>query len=111
LSHPAQLKSNRRNLILALAVSVIGMLLVGGVAVLASGRGGEAAGLGSEGPYRGSEPPVRMSLPHFELRSYGGGLVTTRELRGQVVLLTLLDSQCTERARFWLSRSLARSTA
>lgn len=95
MSDPAPGRSNRRNLLLALAAGLVGLLLVGGIAVLASGRGGQAAGVG-EGSYRGSEPPVRMLLPSFELPSYRGGLVSTRDLRGQVALLTLLDSQCTE---------------
>lgn len=95
MSHPASRKSDRRNLGLALAAAVIGLLLLGGLAVLVSG-GGSEAGSGGEGPYRGSEPPVRMTLPAFELPSYRGRLVSARELAGRVVLLTLLDSQCTE---------------
>lgn len=69
---------------------------MGGIAALTSGRGSEAAGVGGDGPYRGSEPPARMTLPGFELPSYRGGLVSAAELRGRVVLLTLLDSQCTD---------------
>jgi protein SCO1/2 len=82
--------------VLGLAVGIAGLLLVAGVAVLASDRGGRAAGLSGEAPYRGSEPPVRIMLPEFELPSYRGGRVSTGELRGRVVLLTLLDSQCTD---------------
>jgi protein SCO1/2 len=95
LTQPASRKSDRRRLGLALAAAVIGLFLVGGLAVLASGRGSDLRS-GGEGSYRGSEPPVRMTLPTFELPNYRGGLVSARELEGRVVLLTLLDSQCTE---------------
>ena len=37
-----------------------------------------------------------MTLPRLELASYRGDRVSARDLRGHVVLLTLLDSQCTE---------------
>ena len=95
MSRAAARRSNQRTVLVALAAGVVGLLLVGGIAILASGRGGEAPGLG-EGSYRGSEPPVRMMLPRFELPSYRGGHISARDLKGQVVLLTLLDSQCTE---------------
>jgi cytochrome oxidase Cu insertion factor (SCO1/SenC/PrrC family) len=49
-----------------------------------------------DGGYRGSEPPARIELPAFELLSYRGNQVASDELRGSVVVLTLLDSQCTE---------------
>jgi protein SCO1/2 len=46
--------------------------------------------------YRGSEPPGGLRLPSFRLRDYTGKLVRSSELRGKVVLVTFLDSQCTE---------------
>jgi cytochrome oxidase Cu insertion factor (SCO1/SenC/PrrC family) len=49
-----------------------------------------------EGPYRGSEPPGRIELVDFALRDHAGTLVRSSRLRGKVVLLTFLDSQCTE---------------
>jgi protein SCO1 len=49
-----------------------------------------------EGAYRGSEPPSGIMMPTFTLRTYGGRTVSTAGLRGHVVLLTFLDSQCTE---------------
>jgi cytochrome oxidase Cu insertion factor (SCO1/SenC/PrrC family) len=82
--------------LLVLVAGVAGLLLVAGVAVLVNDRGGDAAGLGGGGPYRGSEPPAGIMLPGFELPSYRGGRVSAGELQGRVVLLTLLDSQCTE---------------
>ncbi len=48
------------------------------------------------GPYRGSEPPGQIRLADFELRDHTGELVRSRDLRGKVVVLTFLDSQCTE---------------
>ena len=50
----------------------------------------------SDGPYRGSEPPGRIELVDFELRDYTGVVVRSSGLRGKVVVLTFLDSQCTE---------------
>jgi cytochrome oxidase Cu insertion factor (SCO1/SenC/PrrC family) len=96
LARSALPKTNRRNLFLAVLAASAGVLLVAAIAVLASGRGGEAVGVGGDRPYRGSEPPARIALPDFELPSYRGSLVSSDELRGRVVLLTLLDSQCTD---------------
>lgn len=59
-------------------------------------RASPAAPPGSDGPYRGSEPARRYTLPAFALRNYGGELVRARDLRGKVVLVTFLDSQCDE---------------
>jgi cytochrome oxidase Cu insertion factor (SCO1/SenC/PrrC family) len=49
-----------------------------------------------EGAYRGSEPPARIELVDFALRDHEGAVVRSSSLRGKVVLLTFLDSQCTE---------------
>jgi protein SCO1/2 len=49
-----------------------------------------------EGPYRGSEPPGRIELVDFALRDHEGAAVRSASLEGKVVLLTFLDSQCTE---------------
>ena len=66
-------------------------LCVGAVAAtLALGR---AAG---EADYRGSEPPRAIPLPSFTLRDYRGQPVTSASIRGDVVLVTFLDSQCTD---------------
>jgi protein SCO1/2 len=79
-------------------VAALSGLSVVAVVVALAGRGGGSneAGLGDGGPYRGSEPPARITLPDFDLPSYRGGRLSAGELRGRVVLLTLLDSQCTE---------------
>lgn len=46
--------------------------------------------------YRGSQPPARITLPDFTLPDYTGREVSAESLRGKVVLVTFLDSQCTE---------------
>ncbi|MGH2920703.1 MAG: SCO family protein [Gaiellaceae bacterium] len=46
--------------------------------------------------YRGSEPPAGIRLPNFALRDYTGELVRSADLRGKVIVITFLDSQCTE---------------
>ena len=46
--------------------------------------------------YRGSPPPLGIRLPGFALRDSAGQLVDSRDLRMKVVLVTFLDTQCTE---------------
>jgi protein SCO1 len=46
--------------------------------------------------YRGTTPVDRYELPGFSLRDQNGKLVTTRQLRGKVVVLTFLDTDCKE---------------
>lgn len=86
-------------------VFVLGLLALLLAALLAllvirTGRGGAPGapmdGPATAGPYRGSEPPARISLPQFALRDDAGRLLDTRELRGRVVVLTFLDSHCTD---------------
>jgi cytochrome oxidase Cu insertion factor (SCO1/SenC/PrrC family) len=57
---------------------------------------GESSLTSGSGPFRGSEPPDGLAMPDFTLRNYDGRLVSSDELRGRVLLLTFLDSQCTE---------------
>lgn len=83
------------------AIAVGGLIVIGAVAgalslVVRGESQGPAAEQLSDGPYRGSEPPGTNRLPEFTLRSYDGRTVRSPELRGKVVLLTFLDSQCTE---------------
>jgi len=81
----------------------VGLLAAGFVPLLLgslflNGRGSAPASdrtIASESVYRGSEPPGRIQLPDFRLRSYRGGLVRSRDLRGKVVLVTFLDTRCT----------------
>jgi cytochrome oxidase Cu insertion factor (SCO1/SenC/PrrC family) len=80
-------------------------LLAGGVAALfALGALAAALGIatrdGGEGPsgglYRGSEPPAGIELVEFALRDHDGTVLRSSSLQEKVVLLTFLDSQCTE---------------
>jgi cytochrome oxidase Cu insertion factor (SCO1/SenC/PrrC family) len=50
----------------------------------------------AEGAYRGSEPPRGISMADFALHDHTGEIVRSVDMRGKVVLLTFLDSQCTE---------------
>jgi cytochrome oxidase Cu insertion factor (SCO1/SenC/PrrC family) len=49
------------------------------------------------GPYKGSEPPGAIRAPAFSLRDYRGRLVSIRAQRGKVVVLSFVDSKCTEK--------------
>jgi cytochrome oxidase Cu insertion factor (SCO1/SenC/PrrC family) len=79
---------------LVLVAALVGLAVVAALVAFAS-RGSDPGGVGG-GAYRGSEPPARFTLPEFDLPTYDGGRVSRGELGGSVVLLTLLDSQCTE---------------
>ena len=80
------------------ALAVAALAVVGLVALRDEGPAPPAAAPAAApaGPYRGSEPPGQIRLADFELRDYTGELVRSRDLRGKVVVLTFLDSQCTE---------------
>ena len=93
-ARPSQrMRSSRRRLQLLVAALALLVPLAALSVALGVGRGDDTRGTAA---YRGSEPPARIELPEFELSSYRGGRVESRELRGRVVLLTLLDSQCTD---------------
>ena len=80
-----------------LVAGVLGAALLAGTLAFAVDRERQSAANGpDEGPYRGSEPPVRYELPGFRLRNYDGREVDATVLRGRVVVLTFLDSQCTD---------------
>ncbi len=55
--------------------------------------GGTSSGAGT---YRGSSPPDGYQLPPFDLRDENGVAVRSKALRGNVVLVTFLDTQCTD---------------
>ena len=71
-----------------------------GTAVLAVGVGTAlAAGLVTRGgaddaAWRGSTPPARILLPAFTLGDDAGNRVSSGDLRGKVVAVTFLDTQC-----------------
>jgi protein SCO1/2 len=77
--------------LLVIAAGVVGAVLGAGAR---EDSGDAVTASGSQGPYRGSRPPGEMKLPRFALRDYTGELVRSDDVRGKVVLLTLLDSQC-----------------
>lgn len=82
-----------------LALFVAGLVGIGAVVAALVVVGGDAQSspvAPDEGPYRGSEPPGTIALPEFTLRNYDGRRVDSEELRGKVVLITFLDSQCDE---------------
>jgi cytochrome oxidase Cu insertion factor (SCO1/SenC/PrrC family) len=85
----------------ALALGVVALFLFGALAaalgLMAGGdRDTSAFETPSRDDYRGSEPPGGIRLPSFALRDYTGELVKSRDLRRKVVVITFLDSQCTE---------------
>ena len=53
-------------------------------------------GRDGEESFRGSRPPVRIELPAFSLRDANGGRLVSTDLAGKVVLVTFLDTKCTE---------------
>ena len=66
-----------------------GLAVVVGIGLALLGSRGEAG-------FRGSQPPERIELPAFSLRDADGRRVSSRELAGKVVLVTFLDTKCTE---------------
>jgi protein SCO1/2 len=44
----------------------------------------------------GSVPPGTIKLPEFRLRDYDGRAFSSRELRGRAVLVTFLETKCTQ---------------
>jgi protein SCO1/2 len=86
-------------------LAALAVLAVASLALLVAvfrGDGGGAAParapirMADEGPYRGSEPPVEIRLPTFALKDLSGQVIRSSDLRGKALVLTFLDSQCTE---------------
>lgn len=79
---------------LALALAAAGLVLVlvaVGIVALASSPTET-----SKDSYRGSEPPAAIRMVDFALRDETGSLVRAEELQGKAVVLTFLDTQCTQ---------------
>ncbi|MEX2210552.1 MAG: SCO family protein [Gaiellaceae bacterium] len=55
-----------------------------------------AVAAGDVAQFRGSVPPARIELPSFSLRDAEGRTVGDADLRGKVVLVTFLDTNCRE---------------
>ena len=84
----------RRLVIVALGAVIAAGALIG--ALLATGRSGASQPELLSGPYRGSTPPPGIRIPDATLPSYRGGTVSLRAQDGKVVVLTFLDSKCTD---------------
>ena len=93
---PDKTNSRRPSPLVLLLAGALGLVIVTAAIGFASGGIKASTDTPGEGPYRGSEPPARFMLPPFELRSYRGNPVASRALKGKVVLLTILDAQCTD---------------
>lgn len=81
---------------LLLVAGALGLVAVASAIAFATGSAEPNAAVPGDGPYRGSEPPGRFTLPHFELPSYRGVQIPSSTLKGKIVLLTILDAQCTD---------------
>ncbi len=86
---------------LLIAVAGVGLVIAVAlvVAMLLAAPGGDRqpASGPPPGPYRGSEPPGQLAASDFRLRSYRGRIVSLRAQRGKVVLLSFVDTKCTEK--------------
>ena len=71
--------------IAAVSVGVVALALA-----LFLGRDGDGEA------FRGSQPPADIELPAFSLRDADGARVSADELEGKVVLVTFLDTKCTQ---------------
>ncbi len=75
------------------------VIVIAAAAAIGAGAGVAAIALrgGEEKPaFRGSQPPARIGLPDFNLPDQEGREVSSAALRGKVVLVTFLDTQCDE---------------
>ena len=78
------------------AVAIV--LLVAGISALVALRPRDATvGLPPRSPFVGSIPPPGIRAPNFTLDDYRGATVAMRNLRGRVVVLSFVDSKCTEK--------------
>ena len=84
-------------LALLAATIIVGAAFV--AALLAVSRPGASPSASGPppGPYKGSEPPGEIRAPAFALRDYRGRPVSMRAQRGKVVVLSFVDSKCTEK--------------
>ena len=87
----------KRPVLLVLVAAIIVVPAAVGLLIQAFTSGSSASPAASgppPGAYRGSEPPAGIRLPAFSLRDYRGNVVRTSVLRGKVVLVTFLDTDC-----------------
>ncbi|MGH3045805.1 MAG: SCO family protein [Gaiellaceae bacterium] len=76
---------------LVIVVAAAATIMAGAAVAAIALRGGEQNPV-----FRGSQPPAGMRLPDFELPDHEGREVSSAALRGKVVLVTFLDTQCDE---------------
>jgi protein SCO1/2 len=82
--------------------ALVAAMIIAGLLIAYSTRSHDPIGVAAEpavpsSPYRGSKPPPGVRAPNFELRSYRGQLVRMHDLRGKVVLITFIDTACTDK--------------
>jgi protein SCO1 len=91
---------SKRLLYLFVAAAILSAALVGTLLAtreVASEPDSTSSWPGGVGSYRGSEPPAGIHLPDFALRDVvSGRSVRTGDLDGRVVLVTFLDTDCSE---------------
>ena len=81
-----------------IAVAVAFAIIVGALtAFLAARRHSAANVVPQASPYRGSIPPPGIQAPDFTLSDYRHKRVTMSKLRGRVVLVSFVDSKCTQK--------------
>ena len=100
------IRSTRLRLVLALGAAAVVLAGAAATALVLRGERSEA--------YRGSPPPPGIELPDFALPDQDGTIVSSRSLRGRVIVLTFLDTQCTESCPIIaavIGRALGRLTA
>lgn len=83
-----------KRIALLAGVVIVGVAAAGG---LLAARQSDPSANTPQGPYRGSEPPAGIHAADFALRSYRGRLVRMSDLRGKVLLLSFVDTKCTEK--------------
>jgi protein SCO1/2 len=84
----------RRRYLTAFLAAAIVAAAVGGCG---SGEAQESALIPAPGVYRGSEPPGRIPMPAFELSDViTGEGISPADVRGKVVLVTFIDTDCTD---------------
>jgi cytochrome oxidase Cu insertion factor (SCO1/SenC/PrrC family) len=89
----------RRRPLLFLAIA-LALTAASGVVVSGCGKEGadESAIVPPGGIYRGSEPPAGIPMPQLTLRDVlSGKQVDAQDLRGKVVLITFLDTDCKDK--------------
>jgi protein SCO1 len=85
----------------ALVLFAIGLVALVGAVIVQATKGTErnrpVPSSTRAGSYRGGTPPPGVHVPNFSLRSYRGNIVRTGDLGGKVVLLTFLDTECSDK--------------